>query len=151
MVTTVADPIFIDTNVLVYASRPAAPEHASSRKALDRLEAQDCRLWISTQVLREYLSVVTRPQAAAPGLTMATAIADIRRFQSLFEVANDDDLVVERLLQLLIAYPGSGKQVHDANLVATMLVHGVTRLLTYNARDFQRFAAVIELEPLGLP
>jgi len=70
-------------------------------------------------------------------------------FQSLFEVANDDDLVVERLLQLLIAYPGSGKQVHDANLVATMLVHGVTRLLTCNARDFQRFAAVIELEPFG--
>jgi predicted nucleic acid-binding protein len=82
---------------------------------------------------------------------MATAIADIRRFQSLFEVAHDDDLVVERLLQLLVDYPGSGKQVHDANLVATMLVHGVTGLLTYNAKDFQRFARLVELEPFGVP
>jgi predicted nucleic acid-binding protein len=38
-----------------------------------------------------------------------------------------------------------GKQVHDANLVATMLAHGETRLLTVNAADFQRFAAVIEV------
>ncbi len=38
-----------------------------------------------------------------------------------------------------------GKQVHDANIAATMLAHGITRLLTFNVADFQRFAGLIEL------
>ena len=37
-----------------------------------------------------------------------------------------------------------GKQTHDANIVATMLAHGETRLLTFNAADFRRFDALIE-------
>jgi predicted nucleic acid-binding protein len=43
---------------------------------------------------------------------------------------------------------GSGRQVHDANVVATMLEHGVRRLLTFNAADFRRFARIIDIEPL---
>jgi hypothetical protein len=31
-----------------------------------------------------------------------------------------------------------GVQVHDARLVAAMKVHGVTRILTINIRDFSR-------------
>ena len=38
-----------------------------------------------------------------------------------------------------------GKQVHDANIVATMLANGVTPLLTFNAADFRRFGSRIEL------
>ena len=38
-----------------------------------------------------------------------------------------------------------GKQVHDANIVATMLARGVTRLLTFNAADFRRFEPLVEL------
>lgn len=45
----------------------------------------------------------------------------------------------------MLAFPTRGKQVHDANLVATMLVHGVTRLLTFNAADFRRFGTLIEV------
>src|SRR5579872_2451017 len=82
-----ADPVFIDTNILVYAARPSAPNYAVARVALNRLEAEGAGLWISAQVVREYLAVVTRSQATAPALPMATAIADVRRFQSIFEVA----------------------------------------------------------------
>jgi predicted nucleic acid-binding protein len=31
-----------------------------------------------------------------------------------------------------------GKQAHDANLVAVMLVYGVRELLTFNGADFKR-------------
>ena len=31
---------------------------------------------------------------------------------------------------------------------ATMLVHGVTRLLTHNEKDFRRFVPLIEILPL---
>jgi predicted nucleic acid-binding protein len=98
--------------------------------------------------MREYLAVVTRPQATSPPLPMAAAVADVQRFQTLFEMASDSPAVLERLLELLAAHPSGGKQVHDANIVATMQVHDVRRLLTFNASDFLRFADIIDLEPL---
>ncbi|MDA8048438.1 MAG: PIN domain-containing protein [Rhodospirillales bacterium] len=148
MATMAADPIFIDTNVLVYASRPTAPHHIGARAALSRLEAEGCPLWISPQVLREYLAVVTRAQPAAGSLPMATAIADVRHFRASFEIAQEGRAVLDRLLELLGAHPGSGKQVHDTNLIATMLEHGVCRLLRFNPADFRRFSGIIDLEPL---
>jgi predicted nucleic acid-binding protein len=102
-------------------------------------------------VLREYLSAVTRPQATSPGLSIVAALADVRRFRASFEIAADSSAVFDRLLQLLATHPVAGKQVHDANLVATMLEHGVRRLLTFNAGDFQRFAGSIDLVPLPAP
>jgi predicted nucleic acid-binding protein len=35
--------------------------------------------------------------------------------------------------------------VHDANIVATMLAYGETRLLTFNEADFRRFSSMIEI------
>ncbi len=56
--------------------------------------------------------------------------------------------MLDRLLELLAEHPNAGKQVHDANIVATMHAHGVRRLLTFNTNDFRRFAGIIDLEPL---
>jgi predicted nucleic acid-binding protein len=144
----VADPVFVDTNVLVDATRPAAAQHASARASLRRLEAEGSSLWVSPQVLREYLAAVTRPQAAGPALPMATATTDVRRFQAAFDMAEERRNLLDRLLHLLSTHSGSGRQVHDANIVATMLEHGIRRLLTFNAADFRRFARIIDIEPL---
>ncbi len=38
-----------------------------------------------------------------------------------------------------------GKQIHDANIVATMLAYGERRLLTFNVADFRRYVDHIEL------
>ena len=138
-------PAFIDTNVLLYASRPNAAEHARAQAALSRLQREGAPLWLSQQVLREYLAAATRPQASGPALPMAAAIADVHSFHAAFNLAADGPNVLHRLLHLLAACPGGGKQVHDANLVATMLEHRITRLLTFNAADFRRFGPSIEV------
>jgi hypothetical protein len=39
----------------------------------------------------------------------------------------------------------AGRQVHDANIVETMLEHGERRILTFNEADFRRFAELIEI------
>jgi len=56
---------------------------------------------------------------------------------------------LDRLLDLLAAGRSAGRQVHDANIAATMLEFGIRRLLTFNASDFQGFAGLIELLPLS--
>ena len=62
-----------------------------------------------------------------------------------FEVLEDGPNVTEFLLALCRELPVGGAQIHDANIVATMLAHGERRLLTFNAADFRRYATRIEL------
>ena len=38
-----------------------------------------------------------------------------------------------------------GKQIHDANVVATMLASGIPALLTHNVSDFDRFRNLIQV------
>ena len=121
------------------------PQHGDAQAGLRRLQTEASTLWISRQVLREYLAVATRPQASVASLPMDKAIADVCRFRLAFNVLDDGPDVFDLLLQLLAAHPGAGKQVHDANLVAVMLTHGITRLLTFNAADFRRFDKLIEV------
>ncbi len=40
-----------------------------------------------------------------------------------------------------------GKNAHDTHLVAAMVVHGITHLLTFNKQDFQRFTNITVLSP----
>jgi predicted nucleic acid-binding protein len=50
------EPVFVDTNVLIYASRPKANEHATAQAMLGRMRQERTPLWLSHQVLREYLA-----------------------------------------------------------------------------------------------
>lgn len=144
-----ADPVFVDTNILVHAGRPLSPDSQSATTTLARLQGEGRTLWISPQVLREYLAVVSRPQANAPALPMRDALADARRLADLFNLADEGGEVMDRLFGLLSNYPVAGKQVHDAHLVATMLGAGIRSLLTFNGRDFERFGNLIRLEPIA--
>jgi predicted nucleic acid-binding protein len=81
---------------------------------------EGCSLWISPQVLREYLAVVTRSQSTVSALSIAEAIADVRRFMDLFDIAEERPTIIDRLLRIVTAYPTAGKQIHDAHLVATI-------------------------------
>ena len=54
----------------------------------------------------------------------------------------EDAKVAERLLGLLADVDCGGKQIHDANVIATMLVHGIGTVVTMNVDDFARFGHV---------
>jgi hypothetical protein len=55
-----------------------------------------------------------------------------------FQLLPDTDRVHAEWRRLVVSSSVAGVQVHDARLVAAMMVHGVTRLLTLNDRDFAR-------------
>ena len=140
--------VFVDTNVLVYATYDGSPMHSGALALLRAAHEGGARLCLSRQVLREFLATTTRSAADAPALLPTTAaIEDVRRFSRDFHVVEDGPQVSTQLLRLLERYPTAGRQVHDANIVATMLAHGVRRLLTYNAADFRRYAGEIVIEP----
>ena len=137
--------MFIDTNVLVNSRIPGAPDHDAARASLERAFRNHEPLRISRQVIREYLSVVTRPQTWPVGITREDALIDVRRLLRRFEVLEDGPRVTEWLVGLCREVPVGGRQIHDANIVATMLAHGERRLLTFNGADFHRYGYRIEL------
>ncbi len=140
-----ADPAFVDTNVLVYASQKRSAFNAQATAALDRARQEHLELWISRQILREYLATVTRPQHDAPPLPIAEALADVDRLSRTLNIAEDGPEVFSELCGLLGRVAVGGKQVHDANIVATMLAYGIPRLFTFNEADFRRFVPLIEV------
>jgi predicted nucleic acid-binding protein len=139
--------LFVDTNVLVYANVIEAPEHAVALAAIKAARKAERKLWISRQVLREYLMTMTRPQAFV-GLPREIVLDQVRRFTSQFEVANDTAMVSQTLVELMAERSIVGKQVHDANIVATMIAYDIPALLTRNTKDFARFKDKINVEAL---
>lgn len=143
-----AEPVFVDTNVLVYAYVAEAPWHTEAETALAAHETAGAVLWLSRQVFREYLVSLTRPQQFPIPPDLATVMAQVQQFPQRFQVANEGPEVTARLLTLLTEVPTRGRRIHDVNIVATMVVYGVRRLLTHNTADFARFTRLIEVIPL---
>ena len=76
---------------------------------------------------------------------MSDALRDVDWFVSAFDVLEDGPEVTRMLTTLCREVPVAGRQIHDANIVATMLAHGEGRLLTFDRDDFRRFGARIAL------
>ncbi len=128
---------------------PEASQFQIARSAMLRAFHGVERLRISRQVLREYLVTVTRPQVWSAPLGMADAWKDAERMSRSFEILEDGPHVMAILQELCRDVRVAGKQIHDANIAATMLAYGEQRLLTLNRRDFHRFADRLELVRVG--
>lgn len=148
METGDANAVFVDTNILVYANVSESLFHEVALQAIQSLYDAGIELWISRQVLREFLATLTRPQSFMNPRPVATVIERVRFFQIQFRVAEDNFQVTERLLTLMEEIKSGGRQVHDANIVATMLVYDIPQVLTANTADFTRFSDLITVLPL---
>jgi len=136
---------FVDTNVLLRALIPEMNFHAEADNLHKRMLREDVELWISGQVIREFIVQVTHPKTLTTPLSIEQVITEIKTIKPLFSVADETAAVREKLLELLSTYPTSGKQIHDANIVATMLVYGVGTLITLNIAAMNRFSNKISL------
>lgn len=138
--------LFVDTNVLVYAVRSVAPLHHDASTMLRRLEGE-YEICISRQVIRELVSVLLRTDEASNSVSHEAAVESARHFAGRYRVLEEDTRTTSQLLRLVEIYRPSPRRIHDLNIVAVMLLHGVRRLCTYNRADFTACADQIELVP----
>ena len=116
-----ADELFVDTNVWLYASSPRSPWYAAASTTLGNARAAGASLVISPQIIREYLAAATRPGVLDPAPTLTDLLANAATLAGSCRVVDDTRAVSERLVNLLGAVPVAQRRVHDANLVATMI------------------------------
>ena len=115
------------------------PYHEQCLSLVERLKDEDSELWISRQIVREYLVRATHINTFNVALTLPQVMTQIGTINSLFRIADETEAVSRQLVELLLTVPTSGKQIHDANIVATILVYGIDTLLTLNVEDMKRF------------
>jgi predicted nucleic acid-binding protein len=136
--------VFADTNILLRAFHAELAQHTQVKALFDQTILTNTPIFISRQVIREYLVQVTHPRTFDIPLTMDEAQHHLAQIRQVCDVLDDTESVTKQLLALLKAYPTTGKQVHDANIVATMLAHDIDKLLTLNVADFRRFESRIQ-------
>lgn len=140
----------LDTNVLLAATDEARKEHDQALRILNDWPGLGTTLYSSGQIMREYLAVATRPESASGfGLPLPDALANVHAFRARTSLLAEDGKVADRLLALLREIACGGKHVHDANIVATMLAHGVDTVVSINVDDFTRFGRLVTVIGIG--
>jgi predicted nucleic acid-binding protein len=146
MVTRVAERVMLDTNVLLAATDEGRPDHRAALAVVNDWPGRGTVLYASGQIYREYLAVATRPVAQnGLGMKPGAALGNVAAFRSRARLLAEDSKVADHLATLVAETGCGGKQVHDANVAATMLAHGVQALVTINVPDFARFTGHIQV------
>lgn len=140
--------IFVDTNVITRTTVRTAPSHIETRQYIATLLRRRDQLYISQQVIREYLTNATRAQTYSDAIPMADALREVERLRESFTVLYENRRSLDTLLDLLSRVTVKGKGIYDANIVATMVANGVTHLLTNNVSDFVRYQGYIRVLPI---
>ena len=145
--TVPPDRVMVDTNVLLAATDEGRAEHRDALTILNDWPAwHTTTLCVSGQILREYLAVATRPaDRNGLGLKSPDALGNVGAIRERTTLLAEGAKVTERLLGLLADVDCGGKQIHDANVIATMLVHGIGTVVTMNVDDFARFGQYVDL------
>ena len=72
----------------------------------------------------------------------------MKQYFKQFLIADETHYTTQILFQLVGDNDISGKKIHDANIVASMIENNIKKILTHNVQDFKRFTNKIEIIPL---
>ena len=145
----------MDSSILVRSTEKGTTRYQEATDAVVALLKKGEELFIVPQCLYEFWAVATRPKASkCLGWTPKRTAIEITNIQARFVMKPDDPGIFAAWYTLVTSHGVRGKPSHDARLVAAMLVHGLTHLLTENDTDFIRYTRITVVTPkavLGLP
>lgn len=141
--------VLLDTNLLTRLVNPANSEmHDLAENAIVALSQAGHIPCLLPQMIYEFWSVATRPtDANGLGMSHVEAREEVDAILQRFPLLQDERAVFHRWLDLVTENRVSGKTTHDARIVAAMLRHGLTHLVTFNTKHFARFREVAAISP----
>ena len=137
-----AKPLFLDTNILMYAVGKDHPNRESCREALRRIEADDLTVVTSVEVLQELLHRYRSLGQPDLATTIYRAAKDL--CEEILAVTEED---LDQAHEILQAH--ASISVRDAVHAATALRHGIRSILSTD-RHFDDLPEVTRLDPVAL-
>ena len=140
--------VLIDTNILIYATLENDPRSERSRELLLAKGEQD--RFTSVQNLAEMYPNLTGPKMERPD-DPAIARAKIQSIASLpsIQVLPLTGDVQSVALELCEKYGITRQRYYDAQIAATMVVHGIRTLITENDGDFKDMTEIRAVNPFS--
>lgn len=144
--------VALDTNILLRIVNPADPQRLEIRRALENLRKRQSSFCFFHQNAAEFWNVCTRPSTSRGGYGLsgqetAKRLALLERFCS---VLDEIPGTYQKWNELVATREVKGVQVHDARIVASMLMQHVRLLVTYDVEDFNRYAEIEARSPKEL-
>ena len=132
--------VLVDTNVLLRRTQSGGTQYGVAVESVRRLLVTGEPVYYTLQNIAEFWNVLTRPlEANGMGVTTAVALGEVEKIERAMELLPDSPAMYGEWKRLVVRHGVQGVKVHDARLVAAMNVHGVGRILTFNADDFTRY------------
>jgi predicted nucleic acid-binding protein len=144
-------PYLVDSNILLRWVKPDHSDYPAIVSATDTILRRDGILCYTSQNVAEFWNACTRPlDRNGYGLSPQATDRRARFFEERLRLLTDGPAIHEEWRKLLVTHSVLGVQVHDARLVAAMHVHGVKRILTFNAKDFARYPDIEAVDPRAI-
>jgi predicted nucleic acid-binding protein len=125
--------------------------HAAAFGAVDSFIRSGETLVIVPQNIAEFWNVATRPSGQnGLGLTPSETDERITKLESLVTILPETPAIYPEWRKLVVTHSVSGVRVYDARLVASMHVHGVKDIVTFNVNDYLRYPGIRVLHPTDL-
>ncbi len=144
---TFIEPGLVDTNVLIYALDADAPQHPVARSLCEAARDGSVVLYVTSQILCEFYSIVTNARRVAKPQAPADALKALGDLLTFLHVLPIPATAAQGLMQLLQRHPVSGGDVFDLQIVATMQANGIERIYTFNRGDFEAVSGISVIEP----
>jgi predicted nucleic acid-binding protein len=140
--------VLVDTNVLLRLVEQDHPQCQAATEATKILRLAGHQLVIVPQVIYEFWVVATRPiEANGLALNGERALAELNDLSPTFKLLRDERSIYEVWQALVVDHGVVGKHAHDTRIVAAMIRHGVSLLLTFNSGDFSRYPSITTVDP----
>jgi predicted nucleic acid-binding protein len=140
--------ILVDANVFLRSAQPLHSQHQVAKHAVADLIRNGHQMSVVPQVIYEFWVVATRPEDRnGLGLSVEQAESEVLAVLNAAIMHRDERGVFDVWWEVVRNHHVAGKLAHDAHLVAAMLRHGITHLLTFNSQDFARFGDIVVIDP----
>ncbi|MBI4648673.1 MAG: PIN domain-containing protein [Bacteroidia bacterium] len=142
----------IDTNILVYAHNKDSSYNKKASAFLEKAmnERNDegiLSICIPTQVLMEFINVITRQNVEKP-LSLSNAIEIVKEYiKTGITIINHRETQIQTFLDLLSSMT-TRKKVFDVALAATLKDNNIKGLYTVNVTDFKDYDFLEVKNPL---
>jgi predicted nucleic acid-binding protein len=140
-----------DTSLLVAHEVACHAEHAVVRRRVGELREAGGRFAIASQVVTEFVHIVTDAKRFTTPLAMEQALERTRAWWDSPDVERieADDDAVKWFLDAMAKHRLGRKRVLDTMMAATYRSAGITSILTLNAADFAVFGEFSCPSPLS--
>jgi len=127
----------LDTNIILRFANSQSQEYNLIRNTISEILLRGGQCFITSQVIIEFWVVATRPvNVNGLGWTVEQTTQAVQMLINQFDLLAETPDVFSIWLNLVTTYNISGKRTHDIHILAVMIAHNISHILTLNPKDF---------------